>query len=75
MTDVTAIWTLEGWLFLAVILDLYSRRVVGWSVSISNDTRLALAALQAAIAARRPPAGLVHHSDRGSPLTSIVFSQ
>ena len=70
VTDVTAIWTLEGWLFLAVILDLYSRRVVGWSVSISNDTMLALAALQAAIAARRPPAGLVHHSDRGSPYAS-----
>lgn len=70
VTDVTAIWTLEGWLFLAVILDLYSRRVVGWSVSISNDTTLALAALQAAIAARRPAAGLVHHSDRGSPYAS-----
>lgn len=70
VTDVTAIWTLEGWLFLAVILDLYSRRVVGWSVSISNDTMLALAALRAAIAARRPPAGLVHHSDRGSPYAS-----
>jgi transposase InsO family protein len=70
VTDVTAIWTLEGWLFLAVILDLYSRRVVGWSASLSNDTALALAALQAALTARRPPAGLVHHSDRGSPYAS-----
>lgn len=70
VTDVTAIWTLEGWLFLAVILDLYSRRVVGWSVSVSNDTVLALAALQTALATRRPPAGLVHHSDRGSPYAS-----
>ncbi len=70
VTDVTAIWTLEGWLFLAVILDLYSRRVVGWSASVSNDTMLALAALQMALAARRPPAGLVHHSDRGSPYAS-----
>jgi transposase InsO family protein len=70
VTDVTAIWTLEGWLFLAVILDLYSRRVVGWSTSVSNDTVLALAALHAALAARRPPAGLVHHSDRGSPYAS-----
>lgn len=70
VTDVTAIWTLEGWLFLAAILDLYSRRVVGWSASVSNDTVLVLAALQAAVAARRPPAGLVHHSDRGSPYAS-----
>jgi transposase InsO family protein len=73
VTDVTAIWTLEGWLFLAVILDLYSRRVVGCSASVSNDTMLALAALQAALAARRPPAGLVHHSDRGSPYASVDY--
>jgi putative transposase len=70
VTDVTAIWTLEGWLFLAAILDLYSRRVVGWSVSVSNDTALALTALRLALTARRPPAGLVHHSDRGSPYAS-----
>ena len=73
VTDVTAIWTLEGWLFLAAILDLYSRRVVGWSTSVSNDTVLVLAALQAAVTARRPPAGLVHHSDRGSPYASADY--
>jgi transposase InsO family protein len=73
VTDVTAIWTLEGWLYLAVILDLYSRRVVAWAVSANNDTVLALAALQAGLRARRPAAGLVHHSDRGSPYASADY--
>lgn len=70
VTDVTAIATAEGWLFLAAILDLYSRRVVGWATSANNDTILALDALQAALRARRPRPGLVHHSDRGSPYAS-----
>lgn len=73
VTDVTAIWTLEGWLYLAAILDLYSRRVVAWAVSANNDTLLALAALQAGLRARRPAAGLVHHSDRGSPYASADY--
>jgi putative transposase len=73
VTDVTAIWTLQGWLYLAAMLDLYSRRVVGWAISESNDTRLALKALQPALLARRPPAGLVHHSDRGSPYASAEY--
>lgn len=70
VTDVTAIETRQGWAFLAAILDLFSRRVVGWAVSESNDTRLALEALTAALAARNPPPGLMHHSDRGSPYGS-----
>ena len=70
VTDVTAITTGEGWLYLAPMLDLHSRRVVGWSVSDSNDTELALDALRKAIRARRPPPGLLHHSDRGSPYAS-----
>lgn len=70
VTDVTAIWTAEGWLFLAVMLDLFSRRVVGWATSANNDRFLALSALRAAIAQRRPPPGLIHHSDRGSPYAS-----
>jgi putative transposase len=70
VTDVTAVWTVAGWCYLAAIIDLFSRRVVGWSVSESNDTKLALAALGQAIDARRPPAGLIHHSDRGSPYGS-----
>jgi transposase InsO family protein len=70
VTDVTYVWTDEGWLFLAVMLDLFARKVVGWSTSAVNDTCLALAALHAALRARRPAMGLVHHSDRGSPYAS-----
>ena len=70
VTDVTAIATGEGWLYLAPVLDLHSRRVVGWATSESNDTKLALDALGQAIRARKPPAGLIHHSDRGSPYAS-----
>lgn len=72
-TDVTAIWTLEGWLFLAVMLDLYSRRVVAWAASENNDTVLALEVLREGLRARRPAAGLVHHSDRGSPYASEAY--
>jgi transposase InsO family protein len=69
--DVTYIATSEGWLYLAVLLDLFSRRVVGWAMSTSNDTALALAALRRAVGARRElPAGVVHHTDRGSPYAS-----
>jgi transposase InsO family protein len=70
VTDVTYIATAEGWLYLAVLLDLFSRRVVGWAVSECNDRALALAALWRALSSRRPPPGLVHHSDRGSPYAS-----
>jgi transposase InsO family protein len=70
VTDVTALWTLGGWCFLAAILDLFSRRVVGWAISESNDTTLALSALQRALDHRRPAPGLLHHSDRGSPYGS-----
>lgn len=73
VTDVTCIWTRTGWLFLAVMLDLFSRRVVGWATSATNDRHLALQALRAAIAGRRPRAGLVHHSDRGSPYASADY--
>jgi putative transposase len=70
VTDVTYIATTQGWLYLAVMLDLFSRRVVGWAVSEWNDTALALLALERSRGARKPPAGLVHHSDRGSPYAS-----
>jgi len=73
VTDVTYVWTLEGWLYLAVILDLCSRRVVGFAGSASNDRQLALDALGAALAARAPGAGLLHHSDRGSPYASAEY--
>ncbi len=68
--DVTAIPTLEGWLFLAVLIDLFSRRVVGWSTSRSNDRHLALDALAKARQSRRPGRGIIVHSDRGSPYAS-----
>ena len=70
VTDVKAIRTWCGWLYLAAILDLFSRRVVGWAVSEHNDTALALSALDRAIDSRRPEPGLIHHSDRGSPYGS-----
>jgi len=73
VTDVTYVWTDEGWLYLAVMLDLFARRVVSWATSVVNDTALALAALDAALIARRPPEGLVHHSDRGSPYASADY--
>jgi putative transposase len=73
VTDVTYVWTHEGWLYLAAILDLFSRRVVGWAASANNDRALAFSALDRAIAARRPEPGLVHHSDRGSVYASIDY--
>ena len=68
--DVTFIPTQSGWLYLAILLDLYSRRVVGWAMSGKNDTELTLAALQMAVERRSPGAGLMHHSDQGSTYTA-----
>ncbi len=68
--DVKYIATGDGWLYLAVLLDLFSRRVVGWATSASNDRALALAALDQAVSKRHPGSGLVHHTDRGSPYAS-----
>ena len=64
--DITYVWTLEGWLYLAVLLDLYSRLVVGWAMGPRITVELAEQALTMALANRRPRAGLLHHSDRGS---------
>lgn len=75
VTDVTYVWTHEGWLYLAVILDLFSRRVVGWAVSANNDRALALGALDRAVSARTPAEGLVHHSDRGSVYASDDYGE
>lgn len=73
VADLTYIPTLEGWLFLAVVVDLFSRRIVGWSISNSLETRVVLDAFEMARAARRPGAGLLHHSDRGSQYASHEF--
>ena len=70
VTDVTYVWTHEGWLYLAAILDLFSRRVVGWAASANNDRALAISALDRATSARAPAVGLIHHSDRGSVYAS-----
>lgn len=64
--DISYIWTREGWLNLAVAIDLFARRVVGWAVNDRLHRKFALQALQMAITVRRPPKGLIHHSDRGS---------
>lgn len=65
VTDITFLKTAEGWLYLAVILDLWSRRVVGWACAVTLQANLVLAALFRALDQRQPPAGLLHHSDRG----------
>ncbi|WP_157091266.1 IS3 family transposase, partial [Gluconobacter cerinus] len=68
--DITYIWTREGWVYLAVVLDLFSRRVIGWNLEVRMTADLATTALQRAIALRQPPSGCVHHADRGSQYCS-----
>jgi putative transposase len=65
VSDITYIWTSEGWLYLAGVVDLYSRQVVGWAMSRRVDGQLTLSALRQAIARRHPGRGLLHHSDQG----------
>jgi transposase InsO family protein len=71
--DITYVWTQEGWLYLAVVIDLCTRKVVGWSMSSRMKAQLVCDALQMAIWRRRPQAGLIHHSDRGSQYASKAF--
>ncbi len=71
--DITYIPTAEGWLYLAVLVDVYSRRVVGWAMADHLRTELALDALAMALQARRPPPGLVHHTDRGCQYTAAAY--
>jgi len=75
LADISYIPTREGWLYLAIILDGFSRRVVGWAMADHLQTELVLAALRLALQRRRPAAGLVHHSDRGCQYTSLAFGQ
>ena len=72
-SDITYISTHQGWLYLAVVMDLYSRRIVGWSMSRWMSRRIVLAALRMAIDARQPEGALIHHSDRGGQYTSDDF--
>ena len=73
--DITYIWTREGWLYLAVILDLFSRKIVGWSMSNRMTTDFALEALRMAQWSRKPGKGLVHHTDRGSQYASGLYQK
>lgn len=73
VTDITYIPTEEGWLFLAAIMDLFSRRIVGWAMGDRIDRHLPLRALRMAVQQRRPPRGLLHHSDRGSQYASADY--
>ncbi len=73
--DITYIPTREGWLYLSVILDLASRRIVGWSMQATLETSLAVAALQMALVTRCPGGGLLHHSDRGVQYAAFAYQQ
>jgi putative transposase len=73
VADITFLATDEGWLYLAAEMDLYSRRIVGWSLSDRLTTELVAGALRMAVAQRRPPSGLLHHSDRGCQYASGSF--
>ena len=75
VADFTYIWTAEGWLYVAVVLDLYSRRVVGWSMQSSMTAQLVADALMMAVWRRGKPVELLHHSDQGSQYTSEHFQE
>jgi len=73
--DITYIATWEGWLYLAVLLDAHSRRVVGWAMADHLRAELALDALAMALGSRRPAAGLIHHTDRGAQYTAVAYQE
>ena len=74
-TDITHLWTQQGWIYLAVVIDLYSRRVVGWCIDQRMKKALVIRALMMAVNLRQPPAGLIHHSDRGSQYASHDYQK
>jgi putative transposase len=74
-TDITYLWTDEGWLYLSAMLDLFGRRVVAWGVSETLEASASCAVLKRAIATRKPPAGLIHHSDRGVQYASDDYQR
>jgi putative transposase len=75
VSDITYLWTQEGWLYLAVVIDLYSRKVVGWSMNVRMKASLVCDALRMAIWQRKPKLGLLVHSDRGSQYASHAYRQ
>ena len=74
-TDITYLWTQQGWIYLAVVIDLYSRRVVGWCMDRRMKKALVIRALMMAVNLRKPPPGLIHHSDRGSQYASHAYQK
>ena len=70
VSETSYVWTAEGWLYLAVILDLFSRLVVGWAMGVTNDEEFVTLALEMALVRRSPPPEMLLHSDQGSPYTS-----
>ncbi|MFO1374145.1 MAG: IS3 family transposase [Agitococcus sp.] len=74
-TDITYVWTLQGWLYVAVVIDLFSRHVVGWAMANHMKTSLCVSALQMAFWRRKPAKGLIHHSDRGSQYASKEYRE
>ena len=75
VSDITYLWTAHGWLYLCVVLDLYSRRVVGWALMDTLESTLVLTALRRAVQQRHPPPGLLFHSDRGSQYASLAVGE
>lgn len=75
VSDLTYVLTAQGWLYLALVMDLWSRRIVGWAMADHLRTELVVDALEMAIARRKPEAGIIHHSDHGSQYTSLAFGQ
>lgn len=73
--DITYIWTKEGWLYLAIVLDLFSRRIVGWSMAPTLERTLVIEAMGMAIKVRNPTEKLIHHSDRGSQYASYDYKK
>jgi putative transposase len=73
--DITYLWTKEGWIYLSVVMDIYSRKIVGWSTDRSLSTGLVVRALMMALVHRNPERGIIFHSDRGSQYTSISFRE
>lgn len=74
-TDISYVWTLEGWMYVAVVIDLYSRQVVGWAIDEHMKTSLCVNALQMAYWRKKPKNGLMHHSDRGSQYASYCYRE
>ena len=75
VSDITGIWTLEGWVYLVAILDLFSRIVAGWDACATPEAAMCVRAFERAVKSRNPPPGLLVHSDRGSQYTSVVFQE